>query len=631
MSSDSTDPDRSALAGFTFVLLGFGLWALARPYGGLVHDSRLYALQALGRLSPDSLGQDVFLRFGSQDAFTIFSPAYGAAIAVFGLDDAALLLSLAGHLWWFGALAAVATRMLGPARGLAAVALVAGLPGFYSAWDVFRYAEPFLTPRLFGEAAVLTGVALLIRQHRAMAAGFMLLGMAIHPLMSFPGLLLWAGAVLPARLAWALPSAVISGTVLALAIALVIPAYPLIQFEAEWLELVRLRSPFLSMADWNADSWKTAAFPLVALWMFRDAWTDQPSRRVLGVTLVIGVLGLAVTLLGATLTNVVLITQGQAWRWTWIASVLVVIAGVRAVPVLARQGPGHASALMLLAISWLLAGWPALGFACLAALTLRLGSRLRERSRRHLQLVVTAVLCATILQWLMTRGWPGADASQQGALTGLTEALKAFSSGGVSTILIVSACFWAIGRPSSRRLATILVATFALAAGSYSFAGWSSQGYLASDDRVLSEWQMVIPATAEVFWPDDPGASWFLLARRAYVSAEQTAGILFSERAADEIRRRVEEVSLILPPAFAFRASAQGLIWTVTETSLAATCRRAAIDFIVSRESLSLPQAASPMSYFNPINQDRDEVYLYRCSDAVHDEVIRSRLPDTRM
>ena len=74
--------------------LGVVAWALAHPYQGIFHDANLYTLQALARLHPQSLSQDVFLKFGSQDRFTLFSPIYAAAIRLIGLDHAAALLTL---------------------------------------------------------------------------------------------------------------------------------------------------------------------------------------------------------------------------------------------------------------------------------------------------------------------------------------------------------------------------------------------------------------------------------------------------------------------------------------------------------------------------------------------------------
>src|ERR1700693_4837991 len=75
-------------------LLGIATWALSHSYRGIFHDAGLYTLQALAHLHPDSLQEDVFLKFGSQDGFTIFSPVYAAASRLLGVEFAAATLTL---------------------------------------------------------------------------------------------------------------------------------------------------------------------------------------------------------------------------------------------------------------------------------------------------------------------------------------------------------------------------------------------------------------------------------------------------------------------------------------------------------------------------------------------------------
>jgi hypothetical protein len=70
------------------MLLGVTTWALSHAYAGIFHDAGLYTLQALARLSPESLSSDVFLKFGSQDRFTLFSPIYAATAHWLGVEPA---------------------------------------------------------------------------------------------------------------------------------------------------------------------------------------------------------------------------------------------------------------------------------------------------------------------------------------------------------------------------------------------------------------------------------------------------------------------------------------------------------------------------------------------------------------
>jgi hypothetical protein len=65
--------------------------ALLHPYRGLFHDARLYAVQAVERAEPGSLAQDLYLQFGSQDRYSIFSLLMAPLIRVVGLESAFFL------------------------------------------------------------------------------------------------------------------------------------------------------------------------------------------------------------------------------------------------------------------------------------------------------------------------------------------------------------------------------------------------------------------------------------------------------------------------------------------------------------------------------------------------------------
>ena len=62
-------------------LLITGLYLFLHPYQGLIHDARLYTLQALNHLHPDLYSNDVFLKYGSQDSYTLFTPVYAVGSA----------------------------------------------------------------------------------------------------------------------------------------------------------------------------------------------------------------------------------------------------------------------------------------------------------------------------------------------------------------------------------------------------------------------------------------------------------------------------------------------------------------------------------------------------------------------
>src|SRR6185503_12493708 len=123
------EPARDAKAGHgrgrvcALGALGVALWTLQHPYPGIQHDAQLYTLQALARLLP-ALRDDLFLRFGSQDGFTMFGGIYAAFISLWGLGPAAALLTLLFNAAFAAALVLLARRLLPAPLAIVGVALV---------------------------------------------------------------------------------------------------------------------------------------------------------------------------------------------------------------------------------------------------------------------------------------------------------------------------------------------------------------------------------------------------------------------------------------------------------------------------------------------------------------------------
>src|ERR1700678_2480316 len=123
----------SKLGFAVLLLLCIITWALSHSYHGITHDAGLYTLQALAHLSPASLGQDVFLRFGSQDRFTLFSPLYAAAIQWLGPEPAAAALTLTLQVALFACAWALARTVMPASLALLGVSVLIAVPGDYGA------------------------------------------------------------------------------------------------------------------------------------------------------------------------------------------------------------------------------------------------------------------------------------------------------------------------------------------------------------------------------------------------------------------------------------------------------------------------------------------------------------------
>src|SRR5882757_2402502 len=168
-------------------LIGIATWALSHSYRGIFHDAGLYTLQALARLHPDSLAEDVFLKFGSQDGFTIFSPIYAAASRWLGVELAGAALTLVLQ-WALLAGAWILARAVMPLWvTMFGVAVLIAVPGDYGSDRIFTCIEPFLTPRMAAEALVLGSLAAALRQRTALAVSLGIAAVLIHPIMAMAG------------------------------------------------------------------------------------------------------------------------------------------------------------------------------------------------------------------------------------------------------------------------------------------------------------------------------------------------------------------------------------------------------------------------------------------------------------
>jgi len=77
------------------------IWILSHPYKGIVHDSKLYTLQAMSHIKPEIFKHDLFLRFDSQENYSVFSYPYAFIIRLTNPITANIILFILGHILWF--------------------------------------------------------------------------------------------------------------------------------------------------------------------------------------------------------------------------------------------------------------------------------------------------------------------------------------------------------------------------------------------------------------------------------------------------------------------------------------------------------------------------------------------------
>lgn len=601
-------PSRVGLT--VLLLLCLATWAVSHSYEGLFHDARLYTLQALAHLHPDSLTQDVFLEYGSQDRFTLFSPVYAAASRLLGIDHGAAALTLLFQVALLAGAYALARSVLSVSMAVAGVAVFIALPGEYGAHRIFTCIEAFLTPRMAAEAFVLAALAAALRSRRLLAGAFMVMAALMHPVMAAAGvvaLFFFFVAVPRPRLSVALAVTGIAG--------LIVSAYGgLSQFDDLWLTLIERRSPYLFLSHWQVDDWSGVAICLTTLLLGSRA-LPHPSARTLAASIALTVVsGVGVTLLACDVLHLVLFTQAQPWRWQWLGTVVAALLLPNILLALwARDLAGRTGALLLIS-AWIFGsnvnGLISAGAAMLALAAM---NRLRPGEARLMAYGAIGLLCIAIL-WRVATNLEFTDAMyMEPTLPWWYRKTVSFAHDGCIAMGIIALAWTLAHRPGGRAaLVAIGALTVALCAAllPQTCENWTHKEYPASLIARYSSLREHIPSGADVFWPDSPLSVWILLDRPSYMSVTQTSGMVFSRPSALELERRANALSSAIPPATFMNWSAGGSTPALNQLQLSAMCNSGAVGFFITSTDLGREPDAFVAPLTGPASK---KIRLYHC------------------
>lgn len=539
------------------LLLVAGLYALLHPYEGLIHDARLYTLQALNYLHPELYANDVFLKYGSQDSYTLFTPLYAGAITLLGVERAAsflTLLSVAALLSGAWLLA----RTLMPARpawlGLGLFVLI---PGFYGEGIVFSVLEEFITPRMLSEAFALFAIAFWLKERRTLSVVALAAATLVHPIMAFPAIVFVV--ILEWGLSrWRLLSALTLIGLVGASLA-VVGWIPLSrwQFDDLWQPVAHW-APHLMLSEWTGSDWARVATVLTTL-IFAARVLPSRGRQVALAMLVTCCLLLLLAWIGGDLLRIVLIVQGQAWRCLWLATA----AAVLLLPWVAAHcwtdSRLRRCGAVLLISSWI-AGHQSLSllFSIPALLALTMSGRefaqwaLRLVDRAVWILVAVLVICMTAVTWTDDIAKPVSDAYAAPWF----KALRVLCEDRILPAAILIAIWYATTFARSRlhAIAIALLAAIPLALlAPQAKTAWLRQQYSQEAHAAFGPWRSLIPPGADVLWAirlitgSDPASVWLLLERPSYFSSVQFNSGLFSRDAAMELMRRHKAIPKSLP------------------------------------------------------------------------------------
>jgi hypothetical protein len=606
---------RRSLGILVLTSLWLTTWALSHPYRGIFHDAQLYTLQALRHLEP-ALSNDVFLRFGSQDRYTIFSFPYAAAIRLLGVDHAAAILTLGMQVALFLALALLGRQVMSIRSTLLGVSLLLAIPGAYGANNVFACVESFVTPRMAAEALILCSMGATLRGRAGLGVALVIPAMLIHPAMGAVGIpiLFFIRVGIPR------PLPGIALLALSLMIVLALAATISGQLDDPWLQLLEQRSPYLMLAGWSLEDWSKAVVLLgtlaIGVRVLPTEGTAARARTLCLATLLTTVVGLMLTLLGCDLLHLVLLTQAQPWRWQWLA----VAVAALLLPLITRtswdRGAPDRIAGLLLVSAWIFASGPPALLATSAALLATLIPRhwLCDSRARLLFFGACGLLgIALVLRISSNLLFMEAYYADPQAPLWVRQMASFAQDGTVPfalTLLVLTLTLRPRGVPGLVLIGALSVVACA-ALTPITWRLWSKQQFPPSLVAEFASWRAAIPPGKDVFWSESPLQVWVLLERPSYLSVVQSSGLVFSRAAAMEIRRRAQALSEVATPASFLSLAGNGAGLGPTPEQLRRACEAHEFEFLVTATTLEwTPLATLPKEVWHSSGGLR----LYRCT-----------------
>lgn len=560
----------------------FFLWVLFFPYAGITDDAQLYALQALSHVEPEYYKNDIFLRFGSQDQFTLFSPLYATLITLFGLEWASAFLALVGHILFFSAAFLLARQIMPYGLAVFALGLVMVVSSYYGAERVFHYIEKFTTSRMLAEAFVLFSVAAWVNQKHILAAGLLLVACLLHPLMAAAGLVFlssvfyvthWRSASLIGVITCALLLLIFySGSWLA----------PL-QFDSEWLYLVERYSARLFFHFWVVDDFANALVPLISLLIAVWSLSGEREKKLAIAALFTGIMALLVQIVGEFL-HIALVIQGQAWRWFWLVTVLAIVLLPKLIVVIWQQKPVGKIIVISLISAWLMRSQLVGLVIAIWALILVSAFKSNWGSAFFLRFAKWITLVFGFLPWILLIG---VSHFHIDVLIALFKGARLQDFFGIwhesafpfyLLLIFTLICF------SHRKALHLSLAVGFFLAAFMAFWCWGKSWLPENTGRMgfehLAELRETIPVGEDVFALGAPTDIWLGLQRPSYLSSIQTAGIVFVRETAIEVDRRQKAISLVCPNSKDILTCQNA--WTAGEVDFSQFCKTAGVRFVMS-------------------------------------------------
>jgi hypothetical protein len=516
------------------------LWICARPYRGVRHDAILYLGLVFNRLWPSTYGSDLFFHYGSQDRFSVFSILISPLVRAFGVTATEVTVLFLAQLVLLVGLARLLDQIGLRAWRWPALLVLACSPHIYGGLGDIGFAEPFLTARTLAEPLAVWAMLWLLQRRWIPAGIAALAGMAMHPIIVLPVLVVgWIDLGLQDR-RW-LWIALVVPVVVVLALAGVAPFdAALRRYDTAWWDVVHARNALVFVTQWVAADHQSTALDFLVLGV---AWrlAPEPEQARLWLSTLLAAAGLmAFTILGADIAHGVLVTQMQQWRVMWWAHMMVLLATPWLVTTLWRSDRALKVAALAMAVSLLSIGanWST-GCVFVLAFALALAAhwrRVRISPSMFRIIAATFVLAATTISVVVFTSDLKALAEGTDRIADVAWYRVLFTIP-ATALLAGGGLLWLQKRLPLAAAAGIAVALLAFAGGGWDQRSeWST--YLEAEHPAPHPFRSVIADGSEVYWIDDVKAVWFGLRTHSFMSEYQAGGVLFNRDTAIEYQRR---------------------------------------------------------------------------------------------
>lgn len=543
------------LATVSLILIALAVWMLCHQYRGIVHDNRIYALLAFNYIDPTAFVRDVFLKHGSQDSFTIFSPLYAGAITLLGLDWSSKLLVIFGQALWLLGAFLLARKVMAPQFTWLALLFLAAFPPHYGGNSVFAIGEGFVSPRLYTEALGLLAIAAFLGARIRLAGLLVIMGSLLHPLMmAAPAAVILLLAILRNRPWWTPVPVVAAGSLLLLGgLAAVhlsgLSILPTI--DPEWRLVVRHRTGQLMLTNWTVWDWLAIACDAVLVCLACIKATQQV-RQLLVTVLAIGLASVIASFVAFDLLDDVTTGKAQIWRALWLLHVMAPIALALLVQDITQRADENRTLLLILAFAY-----PFATFLCNAANLPPFGASILVLFGTFYARSAKAEVASTPRDRLLIGAGIGVlltivlaqvvSSFLTSSFTIPTERVVWLQRVLVCILLLVSGLLVLKGLPSRRKL----VATLAVLSVLVGMLQWDIRGqwrrYMDSAPDIASELSVPVMPGELVYWPGDVMATWGALGNPSFYNDIQGAGAIFNRDTALAFLRRLKSVAAFEP------------------------------------------------------------------------------------